>query len=42
MEGFRDMHYGVFVGRKGGLQAKECLNAFSLAEISSYFSSVKK
>jgi DNA polymerase (family 10) len=37
MEGFRDMHYGVFVGRKGGLQAKQCLNAFSLPEISSYF-----
>lgn len=42
MEGFRDMHYGVFVGRKGGLQAKQCLNAFSLAEISSFFDRVKK
>jgi DNA polymerase (family 10) len=42
MEGFKDMHYGVFVGRKGGLQAKQCLNAFSLAEITSYFDSVKK
>jgi DNA polymerase (family 10) len=42
MEGFRDMHYGVFVGRKGGLQAKQCLNAFSLPEITSYFNSRKK
>ncbi|MDB5020754.1 MAG: polymerase [Pedobacter sp.] len=42
VEGFRDMHYGVYVGRKGGLQAKQCLNAFSLAEITSYFNSVKK
>jgi DNA polymerase (family 10) len=42
MEGFRDMHYGVFIGRKGGLQATQCLNAFSLSEITKYFSSVKK
>lgn len=37
MEGFRDMHYGVYIGRKGGLTAKQCLNTFSLAEISDYF-----
>lgn len=37
MEGFRDMHYGVYIGRKGGLEAKQCLNAFSLAEITDYF-----
>lgn len=42
MEGFKDMHYGVFVGRKGGLQAKQCLNAFSLAEISAYFTARKR
>jgi DNA polymerase (family 10) len=42
MEGFRDMHYGVFVGRKGGLEAKQCLNAMSLAEITAYFEAVKK
>lgn len=41
MEGFRDMHYGVYVGRKGGLEAKQCLNAFSLTEITAYFNSVK-
>lgn len=37
MEGFRDMHYGIYVGRKGGLEAKQCLNAFTLAEITAYF-----
>ena len=42
MEGFRDMRYGVFVGRKGGLEAKQCLNAMSLAEITAHFASVKK
>lgn len=36
-EGFHDMRYGVMVGRKGGLTAANCLNAFSLAEISAYF-----
>ena len=41
MEGFRDMHYGVYIGRKGGLQAKQCLNAFTLAEIATFFNSVK-
>jgi len=41
MEGFRDMHYGVYIGRKGGLQAKQCLNAFTLAEIEHFFNSVK-
>lgn len=37
MEKFRDMHYGVYVGRKGGLEAKSCLNALSLREITAYF-----
>lgn len=37
MEKFRDMHYGVYVGRKGGLEAKSCLNALSLEEITRYF-----
>ena len=41
MEGFRDMHYGVYIGRKGGLQAEQCLNAFSLARITDYFNSRK-
>jgi len=41
MEGFRDMHYGVYIGRKGGLEAKQCLNAFTLAEITNYFNNQK-
>lgn len=36
-EGFHDMRYGVMVGRKGGLAANQCLNAYSLPEISTYF-----
>lgn len=36
-EGLLDMHYGVFVARKGGLSAEKCLNAFSLDQITSYF-----
>jgi len=41
MERFRDMHYGIFIGRKGGLQTKQCLNAFTLEEITAYFNLVK-
>ncbi|WP_432714409.1 helix-hairpin-helix domain-containing protein [Pedobacter sp.] len=37
MEGFHDMHYGTLIARKGGLTAHNCLNAFSLAEITEYF-----
>ncbi|MNR54752.1 DNA polymerase/3'-5' exonuclease PolX [compost metagenome] len=37
-EGLLDMHYGIFVARKGGLSAKNCLNSLTLAEIESYFS----
>jgi len=37
-DGFHDMHYGIKVARKGGLNAEKCLNAFSLEEISNYFS----
>ncbi len=40
-EGFLDMHYGVLVGRKGGLTAKNCLNSFSLAEIDTFFKNSK-
>ncbi|MCS3556094.1 MULTISPECIES: DNA polymerase/3'-5' exonuclease PolX [unclassified Sphingobacterium] len=36
-EGLLDMHYGIFVARKGGLSAKNCLNSFSLTEIESFF-----
>ena len=41
MEGFYDMHYGVLMGRKGGLEAKQCLNAFSLTEITAHFETAK-
>lgn len=40
-EGFLDMHYGVYVGRKGGLSKEKCLNSFNLAEISSFFENKK-
>jgi DNA polymerase (family 10) len=38
-EGFRDMFYGVIVGRKGGLYKERCLNALSLQEIKTVFDS---
>ncbi|MCL7986419.1 helix-hairpin-helix domain-containing protein [Sphingobacterium sp. lm-10] len=37
MEGFHDMQYGVLVGRKGGLSADKCLNAFNLEAIQEFF-----
>jgi DNA polymerase (family 10) len=40
-EGLLDMHYGVFVGRKGGLSADKCLNSFSLEQITAYFKAKK-
>lgn len=40
-EGFHDMHYGVRIGRKGGLESKQCLNAFSLQDIAQYFGNKK-
>lgn len=36
-EGFNDMHFGIYVARKGGLTAAQCLNAFTLEEISDFF-----
>lgn len=41
-EGLLDMHYGVHVARKGGLTQEKCLNAFTLEEITTYFSNRKK
>ncbi len=35
--GFHDMHFGVLAARKGGVSAKNCLNALNLEEISKYF-----
>jgi len=40
-EGFHDVRYGVLIGRKGGLQATQCLNAFSLQHITHYFNNKK-
>jgi DNA polymerase (family 10) len=40
-EGFLDMQYGVYVARKGGLSASNCLNTYNLTEIESYFSNKK-
>lgn len=36
-EGFHDMKFGILAGRKGGLTARQCLNTFNLAEISTFF-----
>lgn len=41
-EGLHDMHYGTLVARKGGLIAKQCLNAMSLEEITAYFEQNKQ
>lgn len=40
--GYHDMYYGLCVGRKAGLSAKETFNAKSLKEISQYFSDRNK
>ncbi len=37
-EGLLDMQYGIFVAQKGGLEAKNCLNTYSLTDITNYFS----
>ncbi len=36
-EGFLDMHFGILVGRKGGLYKERCLNALSLQDIKEFF-----
>lgn len=41
-EGFLDMEYGIYVGRKGGLTKEMCLNAFDLQKIETYFNNRKK
>jgi len=41
MEGFDHMRYGVLVARKGGLSSAQCLNAFSLKDITEYFNHKK-
>ena len=41
MEGYVDMQYGVWMGRKGGLTKEMALNALSGKEIAAYFESRK-
>ena len=40
-EGLTDMQYGVYVARKGGLSPEKCLNAFTLEQITDYFTAKK-
>ncbi|MGJ1285536.1 helix-hairpin-helix domain-containing protein [Sphingobacterium spiritivorum] len=40
-EGLLDMHYGIYVARKGGVSAENCLNARSVTEISEFFTNRK-
>lgn len=41
MDGYADMQYGVWIGRKGGLTKEMTLNALSGKEIAAYFESRK-
>ena len=41
MEGYADMQYGVWIGRKGGLTKELTLNALSGKEIAAYFEARK-
>jgi DNA polymerase (family 10) len=41
MEGYKDMHYGVCVGRKAGLYKEMTFNALSLEGITKYFEKKK-
>jgi len=36
-EGYHDMRYGVYMGRKGGLTREMTFNAFSLKEVTTHF-----
>jgi DNA polymerase (family X) len=37
--GYKDMYWGVCVGRKGGLGKEQTFNALSLQEVEKYFES---
>lgn len=41
LAGYRDMHYGVCVGRKGGLTPKQTFNALPLADVEKWFEKKK-
>lgn len=40
--GLWDMHYGVYVARKGGLSKEQCLNALPALEIANFFKSKRE
>ena len=40
--GYKDMHYGVLVGRKGGLSTEMTFNTRSAAEVAEYFNKRKE
>ena len=40
-DGLLDMHYGIFVARKGGVSSSDCLNSMNLQEITAYFEKLK-
>lgn len=42
MEGYYDMHYGVAIGRKGGLTTDMTFNALSLSEMEEYLDAKRK
>lgn len=42
IEGFSDMHYGVYAARKGMLNKVNCFNALSLEEMEAHFKKRKK
>jgi DNA polymerase (family 10) len=42
MDGYLDMHYGVYIGRKAGLSKDLTFNALSSSEIGDYFMKKKK
>ncbi|MGJ1516450.1 helix-hairpin-helix domain-containing protein [Sphingobacterium siyangense] len=41
-EGLHDMQYGVLVAQKGGMQASNCLNTYTLDTITTYFNKKKQ
>ncbi|TMZ38944.1 DNA polymerase/3'-5' exonuclease PolX, partial [Klebsiella pneumoniae] len=41
-EGLLDVQYGIYVARKGGLEAKNCLNAMNLQEIETFLQNKKR
>ena len=40
--GFHDMHYGVHIARKGGVEPGNCLNTFSVDAVAEYFERRKR